>query len=259
MKKIYFQFLLLGAISTLSSCLAHYIAPPINNPMLSQEAELMVNGGFCTGEMTASGNVNVAYSPIQNIGVGYSYSGYNANAEVVTNGVSSTYKLFDGAYNEMMAGYYKQFSKHGIVECYGGFGMGGSNNSYNEYSTSNNSTGGSSKLKYTRVFIMPSVGTKYKNFQASFGIKIYQINFYKNELTNVSDAYISDLVNRLNDKPYYFADPAATIKFGHKNFMFFGQLGMCNKISGNIIDYEQLKFSMGLQFQFLTRGPQLRD
>ena len=226
--------------------------------MLSQEAELMFNGGFAGGDRASTTNFNIAYSPIQNIGLGYSYSGYNNQTEMTVNGVTTTYKLFDGAYNELMGGYYKQFTKHGIVECYGGFGLGSSNNFYEAYGTNSNPDGGSSNLKYTRAFIMPSVGTKFKNFQASFGIKLYQLNFYKNNMNNVTDTYISDLVNRLDDKPYYFADPAATIKFGLKNIMVYSQLGFTEKLSANIIDFEQLRFSIGLQFQFITRGPKLR-
>jgi hypothetical protein len=259
MKKLYHSILIIGTSLFFSSCLVHYVAPPINNPLLSQEAEVMVNAGFCGGEYVATSNVNIAYSPIQNIGIGYSYSSYSANAETITNGVSSTYKLYDGMYNELMIGYYKQFSKHGILECYGGFGLGSSNNFYNEYSNNNNNNGGSSKLGYTRAFIMPSVGTKYKNFQASFGIKLYQLNFHRNDMFNVTEPYINDLVTRLSNKPYYFADPGATIRFGHKNFMFYSQLGFSQKLSSELLDYEQLKFSVGLQFQFVARGPKLRN
>ncbi len=259
MKKLYYSLLILGTSLFFTSCLVHYVAPPINNPLLSQEAEVMVNAGFCIGEYVPTSNINVAYSPKQNIGIVYSYSSYAASTETNVNNVSTTNKLYNGFYNELMLGYYKQFSKHGIIECYGGFGLGSSNNYYSEYSNSTSSTGGSSKLGYTKASIMPSVGTKYKNFQASFGIKIYQLNFHRNDMFDVTEYYIYDLVTRLSNKPYYFADPGATIRFGHKNFMFYTQLGLSQKLSSELLEYERLKFSLGLQFQFVARGPKLRN
>ncbi len=247
----YLKALLIGSISVLfTSCIAHYIPPPVNNPMLSRESECQINASIATGEYGATGNLNLAYSPKTNIGATYSYSSYNTSIESTTNGASSTDKLSSGKYNELMFGYYKGFSTHGLLELYAGMGIGNSDNNYLESLGGSTNNNGNSKLNYTRLSFTPAIGYKAKNFQSSLSFKLYQVDFNGVKTTNISDVDLLADINLLKDKPYYFIDNALTLKFGTKNLQLLLQFASTNKLSGNFITYEQFRIVTGIQFQF---------
>lgn len=248
------NILLFGIILFLCSCRANYIPPPLNNPMLSRANETNINANFASGDITTTGNVNVGYSPKNNLGFTYSFSGYSAQIEFTnTNSMNTTKQdYYRGVYNELMGGYYKGFSKHGLFEAYLGLGMGNSKNHYFQDNSQGGNYDGYSKLGYIRTSIMPAIGFKSKNFQVSYAIKLYQVNFYKNDRFGIVDYYYIDEIDRLSRSNYYFIDQGVTMKFGHRNVQAMTQLSTTDKLSNNIISYEVFRFTLGLQIQFFA-------
>ncbi len=245
---------LFGIALFLCSCRANYIPPPLNNPMLSRANETNLNANFAFGDITTTGNVNVGYSPINNLGFVYSFSGYSAQREYTNSTTMQTFRedYYRGVYNELMGGYYKGFSKHGLLELYLGLGLGNSKNHYFQDNPQGGSFDGYSKLGYTRTSIMPAVGFKSKNFQFSYGIKAYQVNFYKNDRHGIFVYDYMDEIDRLSKSNYYFIDHGVTMKFGHRNVQLMAQLSNTRKLSNNIISYEAVRFGLGIQIQFFA-------
>lgn len=234
---------------SLTSCITHYIPPPINNPMLSHATEIQVNVSGTVGLATGMRNINVAYSPINHLGVGYSYNSYSAKLESNLNGNIQTDQLYKGNYNELLGGYYRGFGTNGLLELYTGVGFGKSDYNYVNYFTSN-STDGQSKLSHTRLFLMPAVGFKFKHFQVSYGIKLSRLNYHKVSYENITYADLIEEVTRIGRKPYLFTDNAITFKFGGENLQGLIQIGATSQLTGNYISYDPARFTFGLQYQF---------
>lgn len=235
-----------------SSCVVHYVPPPVNNPMLSRESEYQANISVGGGEYAQTTNINVAFSPVQNIGLGYSFSMYNTTPSS-TNGVSNPVEAYKGRYHELMIGYYNSIGKYGVYEFYTGGGLGNSDNNYELTSTNAGNLLETSKLNFNRFFLMPSIGFKFKNVQGSIAAKVYRVGFSKVSYQNISNYDVLEELSGLKNTPYYFMDNAATLKFGHKNVHLMLQLAVTNKMSANIITYEQVRFTTGLQFQFYAK------
>jgi len=253
MKNTIFKLLLSSTLCfSLSSCITHYIPPPVNNPMLSRESEIQVNVSGTAGITTGMLNVNLAYSPIHNIGVGYMYNSYKADLESNLNGTVRKDQLYKGRYNEFLAGYYKGFGKHGLLELYTGMGFGNSNYNYVDYFTSGGSDG-KSELSHTRLFLMPAIGFKYKNFQMSYGFKLSRLNYHKVTYTDMTYTQLIEEVSRIGRAPYLFCDNAVTFKFGGEGLKAIIQIAATDQLSGNYISYDPSRFTFGLQYQFYAK------
>ncbi len=253
MKNIFFKLLLFSTLSfSISSCITHYIPPPVNNPMLSSESEIQVSASASMGTVTGMTNFNLAYSPIQHLGLGFTYNSYSADLSTSTNGSSRTDKLYKGRYNELLAGYYRGFAKHGLLELYTGMGIGSTDYNYVNYLNTNGSDG-ESKLSHYRIFLMPAVGFKFKNFQISYGLKLSHLNYYKIGTSNINNSFLLDEINDLGLSPFLFLDNAITTKFGSKNLQAFIQLSTTTQVTGNFVTYDPTRLTLGLQFQFFAQ------
>lgn len=234
---------------SITSCITHYIPPPINNPMLSHATEINVSLSGTVGVATGMRNINVAYSPIEHLGLGYSYNSYSADFESNINGTVQKDQLYKGNYNELLGGYYRGFGKYGLLELYSGIGLGKSNYNYINYFSSNG-TDGQSQLAHTRLFIMPAIGFKFRHFQVSYGIKLSRLNYHKVSYTNITYNDLITEVTRIGKKSYLFSDNAITFKFGGENLQGLVQIGATSQLLGNYISYDPARFTVGLQYQF---------
>lgn len=178
--------------------------------MLSEKDEIRMTAGM-------PGYISVAYSPAENVGI---YASSFFTREMLIS--ESRTQKGDHFTMEFAGGYYKKDPDNdGIVEVYGGIGVG-------KFSIKEEGLAGNFRFKSPtmKIFIHPSIGWKRKKFEAAFNFRITGLKF-GNYSTNFSnESIVENRLEDLNRGMDFFIEPAITLRFGLKNVKFDYQSGV---------------------------------
>jgi hypothetical protein len=288
-KQAVFRLALITSAFVLMACTCSqhhvYYTPPVQNvPLLSEKNEINVQAGFASGELPNNdqtcGNAYAsgfffqgAHSPRQHLGLALNFmhvaltrSYYeNSNGNITDVAGSGTGFAFDGS-----AGYYTTldkllhsektaaFSKHIILEAYGGLGYSGQEHSYRDSSFS-----GHADLNSFLFFVQPAIGINLRWLTLALSLRANNFYFY-NINTAYPDyypgsAYATQESNFLDylgtHRMQNFIEPAFTVKGGWKyvklSFQYCTSLVLNSGQPSNA--YETEKISLGLSINIAPR------
>jgi len=193
-----------------TSCARYYYAPNSSNIPLLSEKEAKINVQYATGTISQGFECQSAFAISPHFGgmINTMIGGSKDNDYGFgTSGKTHT------KFIEAGGGYFTPIKSTSLVfETYGGIGTGGVENIY---------TGkGSSKVRFTKLFVQPTIGVKLKGFE--FGLSS-RLNWTKHKLVNTFGSLTTDDNSDLDDyskHPESFLwEPALVLRFGCKKFM----------------------------------------
>lgn len=219
------------------SCAPVYVSNQLNTPLFSKAGEISSTTQWATSGL----DQQLAYSVTDHLGV--MLNGNFRNTLIDPESFSESFYKHNFA--EAGAGYYTGIGTSiFIFEVYGGFGIG--NFYVKEYPLAIFSEGSGipriSNVDLNRFFVQPGIGLKNEFVELSFAMRLSNVNF--------THSYTNDFEIDTNT-PYFFAEPALTVKFGSRNIKGVGQFGGSLLLNNNqLLEYMPLIFSLGIQLNF---------
>lgn len=231
-----FSIIIIGICS--SSCAHYYYAPNSNNiPMLKEKNDCKVQAAYSSGNYFEGIEVQSAYAVSNHIGIQLNFFTAWDNYEEYGKGT--------GTYAEAAGGYFlPTTNKKWVFETYAGIGSGVVNNTYENLSQT-------SKVGVTKIFLQPSFGFNYKNFELAVASKFSLANFkIKNStVTKQDNSYDFDDLQMLRDKSYFFWEPGVVLRAGGKYCRFQGSFTWSIPSNSNLsIDNANLSVGVAIPF-----------
>lgn len=231
-----------------TSCSVNYMPTPSASPMINKKGETVVMGNFdfSLGNYDFSSQVvgksfTAASSPIKNIVLGYNHFNHYKQ-----NGL-----IFNTNYDELFFGVYKNINENYFYDIYLSYGKG---KNHSEIDTSNsiwsNKEYANIYYRYETFSINPSFSYKSEKFEYSFGIKVSQLSIYDLYIRDMRGSSFYTRYDKFDDQKYIFIQPSVKVKYGLKNLKLCTQVTLNRNLSENIINYNGLTVSAGIQFQF---------
>lgn len=145
---------------------------------------------------------------------------------------------------ELGIGYYAPLSDEASVEVFGGAGWG-SIDFIND--NQNLATERSYSAKVSKIFIQPDIGFESEYFDAIFSTRLSYIGFNDVDTSNysVNDLLYDNLYN-LDKHPFFFLEPAITLRVGYRYVKLHTQAMLATKINPEEINYRSFGFNVGI-------------
>ncbi|CAG5087661.1 hypothetical protein CRYO30217_03540 [Parvicella tangerina] len=194
-----------------------------------QEASVTVSTGMNGFDLQG------AYAPINHLGVMVNMSGSPA----LTPSAKSSHRH---AFAEAGAGFFAGIGEHGVIDLYGGWGLG---NVRTKSHTTVNGNGHSDFVsgRSYRYFLQPSIGVKKDAFQFCFSMRTSYLDAY--EIWNSED----DTAPSAGE--VYFVEPVLTLRAGKDHLLFHSQVGFSGPLSteGATVKLRPLIMNIGLTWR----------
>ena len=230
MKKSILPLILLLSMVLLSSCAPVYIPNAVNVPLNSNRGELQIGGHAGSNGF----DLQTSYAITKEIAVMLNGSTMNRTDD------STNSSYHKHSFGEAAIGYYNSFDQAGRFEVFAGYGLGSSSalTTYELFSPLEVTTKG----KYGRIFIQPSIGTSTKFFDGALSLRSCYVHFYDIEGNGIT---LTENQNGL------FIEPTLTARIGYKNVKLSTQLGVSLPVQRDQwLDYEPFMVSVGLHVNF---------
>ncbi len=200
-----------------------YVPNVINTPLLSEKGEIQANLNF--GSSGFDPQISGAVSDHVGLMLNGSFKNSSWNNSIYFNKHN---------FVEAGAGYFKKFEKYGVMEVYGGAGIGNIKSYYQDIWSDS-----AVSVKSRRFFIQPAMGVKTDYFEGSFASRFVLLNLDIDSETRTN----------------FFIEPAVTLKGGSKNIKAVFQLGYSFPL-GAVTDklYDPFLLSFGIQGSFGTKN-----
>jgi hypothetical protein len=234
-KRLKRNWIIVGALITLSSCTHYYYAPNAHNvPMLKEKSDTKAVVAISSGDEFTGVEAQFARAVSDKIGIMANFISASGSDE----GESGRGTLIEGG-----VGYFTPLAKQIQLETYGGIGFGGVKNYYDP---------GTSKVKFSRVFLQSGVGFISRNFDVVISTRLAHLN-YNHVSYNLYDDYeVEDLLRIQSEKSYFLIEPALTLRAGWEDFKFQLQYVHSNNSGNSTLQQETENISMGI---FLDISP----
>lgn len=225
----------LAIMVVLSSCSSVYYGPNQHNtPLFQEKGEIRAAAALTIGEDAPPAlEMQGAYAATEQIGV-----------------IANFYKTLEGSdrgtYFEGGAGYFTAFNLPFIFEAYGGLGYGSVINDNIE------------RTNFTKFFAQPGIGVS-ANFlefciSTRFGFVTYGTIQYDGKDYDPANPLFPYSLQQLHDNPTAFLiEPAATLRFGWKQFKLQAQVGLSKSLTNDYLHMQELNIGVGLYFSFADR------
>jgi hypothetical protein len=189
----------------LSGCIHSYYVPNSPNvPLLTKEKEARVSAHFYSTSRdffnTIPGlEIQGSYAPAPHVGLMGSF---------LTTGKTQDGARFSALYGDIGAGYFTSTkNRHWVFECYGGYGLGTTKNTFVNLATS--------AADYSKIFIQPILGYRSRYFDAAFTWRFASIQYSSLRLTSQLPAFAQAEYDwTLNNSTYRLHEPALVLRFG---------------------------------------------
>ncbi len=223
---------IIGILLSFTSCVHYYYAPNAHNvPLLKEKGNTNVTIVISGGDEFTGIEGQVATAVSEKIGVlgNFMYASGNENFNGHTESGS-------GFLFEVGAGYFKPILQKFVFETYGGLGIGSVSNKYES---------GSSKVKFTRIFIQPSIGFTTRSFEIALSSRFAGLNYHSINTNSYND---HDLEYIRNHKFSFIFEPAVTIRAGWEGAKFQLQYVFSKNQSNPSLAQETGNINFGLMF-----------
>lgn len=239
----------LASFSALAACSPVFYSPSSQHvPLLTDENELAVSGGYVGAESAEGMALKAAYAVSPNWALMAGGSLYFGGED------NNNAKSGSGGFVEAGAGYFKQVSEKFVFETYGLLSYGGMNNRFPQSVVDYPNTDGKINADIFGVGIQPSFGFKSRFFDAALSLKANRINYMNirgNLITQNADqetagsqqTYLSD--HRGN----FLLEPALTLRGGLEYLKLQLQTGVSLNLSHPNFPQDASWVSLGLVYR----------
>ncbi|MFO8055604.1 MAG: hypothetical protein R6U19_10640 [Bacteroidales bacterium] len=232
-----FIFILLALIIVSAGCNVAYVPNRHNVPLMQEKGDANIN--------ISTTNVQGAYALTDKFAVmGNMYfrdNTWDASADTLSDwSYQANRFLAEGA-----LGYYKPMGDNGSFETYAGGGMGSI-----RFEMKDDDPYGDRlyKANISRFFIQPDIGYKSDYFDFIFSAKFSYLGFNNVDTTNYKpSALVEDNLYKLDKQPFFFFEPAITIRFGYKYIKAYSQAIIAKKLNPERINYRSFGVNVGLE------------
>lgn len=196
--------------------------------------------------------VDFAFSPVNHLGLTFSYSGIT-NRAINELGISTNSGVLNGHRFDGGAGYYTNFGRLGFFEGYVGAG-GGMLQRKSFYSNYEDFT-----THYTRFYLQPAAGIGNDIFMLTGGIRMALQHFTDfnagDSLLRYKITYRDNIVGTdVTAQTFIFFEPFINFEIGYKYAKFNVQTGFSSQLTGGtIIGSFPVYVSMGIVLNFAPR------
>src|SRR5690554_1920849 len=241
---LYFVFL-----TALTACSPVFYSPSSQHvPLITEENELAVSGGYVGSESAEGMTLKAAYAVSPNwalmAGGSLYFRGEDTNND----------KSGSGGFVEGGAGYFKQVSEKFVFETYGLFSYGGMNNRFPQSVADYPNTNGKINADIFGVAVQPSLGFKSRFFDAALSLRANRINYMNirgslitqnsdQETAGSQQTYLSD--HRGN----FLLEPALTLRGGLEYLKLQLQTGVSFNLSHPNFPQDASWVSVGLVYR----------
>lgn len=223
---------IIGLLFSFTSCVHYYYAPNAHNvPLLKQKGDTKMTLAISGGDEFTGFEAQVATAVSEKFGVIGNFIYARGDSETDNYADSGSGYLF-----EVGAGYFKPIGRKFVFETYGGLGLGSVSNKYDP---------GTSKVKFTRIFLQPTIGFTTKGFDIALSSRFAGLNYHSID-SNSYDDY--DLEYIRDHKFSFLFEPALTIRGGWEETKIQLQYVISKNLSNPSLSQEKSNLSIGLFF-----------
>ncbi|MCX6272058.1 MAG: hypothetical protein NTU44_12725 [Bacteroidetes bacterium] len=216
------------------SCKVAYIPSMENVPILQKKGDIEAN--------LTPANFQGAFSPIDHLGLMINgQSSLNTETSDGNTNYKARRQFVEGA-----IGYYTMVEPDKTFEIFGGAGYGSL--SFHDNIVYSDQKYSASML---RTFVQPSISFLNENIEFAFSVRFLQLKFTDIQTNNYDDAELQDdRLYQLDRQPFYFAEPAFTLRAGWKHVKAQFQYLYSCKVNTQPINYYPMNFFIGLSLRF---------
>lgn len=230
---------MIGVVLMVSACNVAYIPNKHNVPLMQYKGDASVS--------ISTTNLQAAYAVSDHLAVmGNVYFRQNSweNSPDSNNTMVWDYQA-NRFLGEAALGYYQSLGKDGVFEVYGGGGLGSIRFTLDDQNPAFSKEYQASMVK---AFIQPDIGYKSEYFDAVFSTRLSYIGFSNVDTTNYTPAgLVSDNLFNLDKHPYFFVEPAITLRFGYRFIKAYAQGILAAKLNQEDINYRSFGINVGIE------------
>ncbi len=234
---------LLLIVFIFSGCQLMYVPNAQNVPQFEEKGEVKAHLGYR--------NFQLGYSYGENLGIvanGY----YRKNEPSIQIGGAEAKLISKNTLIEVGSGYFDRFGEknEGTMSVYGGLGTGkgeysekilDQNNNIDEFRQYTNG--------FTSAFLQGALGKASENVEVAFSTRFKALSFSGADTTNYPATRLrNNDIYQLDDQPFFFLEPALTLRVGNEYFKTHGQLIYANKLTSESLNYRSLVLNLGFVF-----------
>jgi len=248
----------LSLVTMLSSCSeqlyfpSRATAPGVREAMdtkLVVSAKVQDNSGAGNQSRAISPAADLAFSPVDHLGLTLSYNGVTNRKSNDDNDIA----VYNGHRFDGGAGYYSNFGRLGFFEMYGGVGGG--------YISLNGQPDHAFTTHYTHAYLQPAAGVGNQKFMITGGIRIMYQYYYNFESSNPDLPYTitsnqGQRLGNINGSSFLMIEPFINMEVGYKYIKFNLQTGFSGQAAGegNITGSSLPAYmSLGIVFNYAPR------
>ncbi|MFO8086696.1 MAG: hypothetical protein R6T91_02665 [Bacteroidales bacterium] len=233
-------FLIMGMSFFFAACNVAYIPNRHNVPLMQEQGDASVS--------ISTTNLQTAYAFSDHGALmGNLYFRQNrwnnSPDDMVT--TSSTDYQSNRFLGELGLGYYKDLGEGAVFELYGGGGLG---NIGFKTIDANPILDRKYHAKMAKVFLQPNIGFKSEYIDVVLSTRLSILSFRDVDTTNytVSSLTTDNLID-LDQQPYFFLEPALTMRFGYRFINAYAQAIVASKLNPERINYRSFGINVGIE------------
>jgi hypothetical protein len=237
----------------------YYYSPNVQNvPLFKEKGEFSGNLAGSLGAVDPGLEIQASFALPGHIALMTNYmAGGTDNSSASYNDYSKN-RYFEGG-----IGFYVPFKEIGVFELYTGYGQGSQEHvfAYKEYQGQwiwSWIADGNADLSYSKFFIQPNIGLKTNWVDAALSVRLSALNF--NEINVYNTVHRLQELNSLqqNNTPWLI-EPALTCRLGKGSLKGQMQIVFSNDLSGSELNFEHLRFNIGIYVDLLKKKTVSRD
>lgn len=228
---------------------SYYIPKGPNVPLFTEKNEFRGSIAVGAGEISSSTDVQAAYAISDHFGAMTDFMSSSGNMYNDDNSAKTRY--IDGA-----LGYFKPFDKFMVFEVFGGIGTGNQEHNYyyTSWSTGQTTSDGKAEIKFTKLFVQPSLGATFKAFDVALSTSLIRLNYnIKMNTLSESSPYNEELKYIEENKNPFLLEPAFTIRGGWKSVKVQFQYVYSLNLTSTEMYMDRSKFSLGIYFSIANK------
>jgi hypothetical protein len=229
-------FILAAAAMLAQSCKLMYVPNAQNVPLLKEKNEVRATLGYS--------NASLAYGATDHIGVMLNAQ-YKTSHWAEVEGRDSRKLLLEAG-----AGLFNPHSSDGVVEAYGGVGMG--RITFDDPAT-DSTIAKSYEVNTVRFFVQPVIGVTRERVDYAFSMRVVGLQFLNVRTNYTEDELDEEGMYGVQGNFYTFLEPCFTARFGSENVKLETQVMFSINKSSSTLNHNPFHFHLGLHVNIVDR------
>ncbi len=248
MKSIFLNILLIISLLAVGCSPVYYKPNLMNIPNFQKKDDVYLAAHLGGGV----GDVQAAYAVGNHVAILGNYTQFSNTQEdgnAANSGETKTTKT-RGNIAEFAVGYFTPISENFTFALYGGYGSGSVENDWN--------VRGNSQADVKKLFVQPTFGVKFKNWEFVAGYKLANLTYYNLNQNYTEQAFIDNF--EVLKRPIPILESGYAVRFGFEKVKFQLQLASVRLInapskteSGPKFSFESASIGVGICVQLNTK------